>query len=348
MRELGLGALQAWQALSEAQGRGRGNADVAILFTDLVGFSSWALEAGDETALELLRRVAEVEDAAISTNRGTLVKRLGDGSMSVFSAADDSVRAALADQSRVGEIEFAGHRPRLRAGIHLGRPRRVGDDYLGVDVNIAARVAESAKGGEVLVSQAARDRLPRTRSRSAAASGSPPQGRPRALDLPGHGPIMKPRIVRLNVRDAERVGDFYRETIGLRALGTDGPGPPHGRRRRDARGAGPFAERASAASKDHRPLPPRDPPPLQACPALALRRIAGSGWSLTGASDHLVSESLYLDDPEGNGIELYRDRPAEDWPRAGGEIKMATLPLDLERLAAEATEADDDEAGTPA
>ena len=63
MRELGLGALQAWQALSEAQGRGRGSAEVAILFTDLVGFSSWALEAGDETALELLRRVAEAEDS---------------------------------------------------------------------------------------------------------------------------------------------------------------------------------------------------------------------------------------------------------------------------------------------
>src|SRR5919197_18738 len=50
MRELGLGALQAWQALSEAQGRGRGKIDVAILFTDIVGFSSWALEAGDESA----------------------------------------------------------------------------------------------------------------------------------------------------------------------------------------------------------------------------------------------------------------------------------------------------------
>ena len=52
MRELGLGALQAWQALSEAQRRGRGRVDVAILFTDLVGFSSWALEAGDDAALD--------------------------------------------------------------------------------------------------------------------------------------------------------------------------------------------------------------------------------------------------------------------------------------------------------
>src|SRR5438046_8059479 len=54
-REIGLGALQVWQALSEAQGRGRGTRDVAIVFTDLVEFSSWALEAGDDSALELLR-----------------------------------------------------------------------------------------------------------------------------------------------------------------------------------------------------------------------------------------------------------------------------------------------------
>jgi adenylate cyclase len=60
-REIGLGMLQAWQALSEAQRRGRGTVDVAILFTDLAGFSSWALEAGDEAALELLRGVGAVE-----------------------------------------------------------------------------------------------------------------------------------------------------------------------------------------------------------------------------------------------------------------------------------------------
>ena len=71
VRELGLGALQAWQALSEAQGRGRGTVDVAILFTDIVGFSSWALDAGDEAALELLRQVAAAEDTAISGNGGS-------------------------------------------------------------------------------------------------------------------------------------------------------------------------------------------------------------------------------------------------------------------------------------
>src|SRR5438270_14013413 len=58
MREAGLSALQVWQAVSEAQGRGRGDRDVAIAFTDLVDFSEWALEAGDERALELLRDVS--------------------------------------------------------------------------------------------------------------------------------------------------------------------------------------------------------------------------------------------------------------------------------------------------
>jgi adenylate cyclase len=178
MRELSLGALQAWQALSEAQGRGRGTVDVAILFTDIVGFSSWALEAGDEAALELLRQVASVEDEAISAHGGSLVKRLGDGSMSVFRAASDGVGAALRAQAGAREIEVRRHRPELRAGVHVGRPRRVGRDYLGVDVNIAARVAESAKGGEVLVSETARERLDTSgfafgRNKHLSASGAP-------------------------------------------------------------------------------------------------------------------------------------------------------------------------------
>src|SRR6266496_1014207 len=65
MREIGKGALQAWQALSEAQRRRQGTADVAILFTDLVGFSDWALGAGDEAALDVLRQVGDAEQRAI-------------------------------------------------------------------------------------------------------------------------------------------------------------------------------------------------------------------------------------------------------------------------------------------
>lgn len=63
----------------------------------------------------------------------------------------------------------------------------------------------------------------------------------------------------------------------------------------------------------------------------ALTRVA-----LEGASDHLVSEAIYLSDPEGNGIEIYRDRPRADWPRRDGAIKMATDRLDLNALLAQA------------
>jgi adenylate cyclase len=124
-----------------------------------VKFSSWALEAGDEAALELLRQVAALEDEALSDQGGSLVKRLGDGSMSVFGSADDAVLAALQALDGVGRIEVEGHTPAMRAGVHVGRPRQVGGDYLGVDVNIAARVGECAKGGEVLVSEPARASL---------------------------------------------------------------------------------------------------------------------------------------------------------------------------------------------
>ena len=158
-RELGLGALQVWQALSEAQGRGRGTRDVAILFTDLVDFSAWALEAGDDAALDLLRRVGTCEDAAVTDHGGRVVKRLGDGMMAAFGDPAAAVAAAHQARDQVERIRVDGYRPRLRAGVHLGRPRKVGGDYLGVDVNVAARVASGARPGEVLVSSAVCERL---------------------------------------------------------------------------------------------------------------------------------------------------------------------------------------------
>src|SRR5438477_8789360 len=109
-REVGLGALQVWQALSEAQGRGRGTRDVAILFTDLVEFSSWALEAGDDAALDLLRGVFAAEEAAVADHGGRVVKRLGDGLMAAFNDAPAAVAAGLAALAEVGEIEVDGYR----------------------------------------------------------------------------------------------------------------------------------------------------------------------------------------------------------------------------------------------
>ena len=75
--------------------------------------------------------------------------------------------------------------------------------------------------------------------------------------------------------------------------------------------------------------------PTRADLARAVRRVLEAGWRFTGASDHLVSEALYLDDPEGNGIEIYRDRPREDWRYVDGELQMATLPLDFDGVVAE-------------
>jgi adenylate cyclase len=154
-RELGLGALQVWQALSEAQGRGMGDEELAILFTDLVGFSDWALEAGDARALELLRDVGEATEPPIEDHGGEVVKRLGDGVLAVMPDAHSAIDATFEACERLGDIEVDGYHPQLRAGLHVGRPRKLGGDYLGVDVNIAARLIEQAGGDEILVSDRA-------------------------------------------------------------------------------------------------------------------------------------------------------------------------------------------------
>lgn len=69
----------------------------------------------------------------------------------------------------------------------------------------------------------------------------------------------------------------------------------------------------------------------------ALRRVVTAGIPIEGAADHGVSEAIYVSDPDGNGVELYRDRAPEDWPRsADGQIAMSNAPLDLDALLAEA------------
>ena len=181
MGELGLGALQAWQALSEKSGRGRGDQEVALLFTDLVGFSSWALQAGDAAAVELLREVGVVVEGAVADHGGRIVKRLGDGVMAVFPGPREAVEAAVSTHPRLEEIEVAGHTPQMRAGVHCGRPRQLGGDYLGVDVNVAARVGEAAGAAEVLVSQPACERLDPERFEVGRAKRLKAPGAPREL-----------------------------------------------------------------------------------------------------------------------------------------------------------------------
>jgi adenylate cyclase len=181
LQELGLTGLQLWQSVSEAAGRGRGDQPLALLFTDLVGFSSWALKAGDVTALELLREVGTAVEAAILANEGRIVKRLGDGLMATFLDSQPAVEAALDAQDALAVIEIDGYRPRMRAGVHWGRPRHLGGDYLGVDVNIAARVGDAAKAGEVVVSDPARDRLNIEGLRVGRSKRLRAQGAPRDL-----------------------------------------------------------------------------------------------------------------------------------------------------------------------
>ena len=155
--------------------------------------------------------------------------------------------------------------------------------------------------------------------------------------------------VRLTVADHDRARDFYRDAIGLSELD-----PSNGAVRMGTGDASdtPVVELVGDPDAPPRPrgtsglfhlamlVPGR--PDL----ARAVQRVAEAGWRLTGASDHLVSEALYLSDPEGNGIELYRDRPREQWPVRDGVLQMDTLPLDLDGVLGELRR-EDASAGMP-
>jgi catechol 2,3-dioxygenase len=142
--------------------------------------------------------------------------------------------------------------------------------------------------------------------------------------------------VRLTVTDLDRSRMFYGRMIGLRAaeledgtLGLGAAGEPALIELRGDSSAPRLNRRAPGLYHLAIVLPSR----LDL--AIALARLAQSRWPLDGASDHLVSEALYLSDPDGNGIEIYRDRPRAEWPRSGGELKMSTLPLDLDDILGE-------------
>ncbi|MCB9409112.1 MAG: adenylate/guanylate cyclase domain-containing protein [Mycolicibacterium sp.] len=158
-REVSLAGLQVWQALAEKVAGRPVNAEVTIVFTDLVGFSDWSLQAGDEATLRLLRRVAQVAEPPMLYAGGHIVKRMGDGMMATFGEPAIAVRATLAAMEALDSVEVEGYTPRMRAGVHTGRPQRIGGDWLGVDVNIAARVMDRAAHGGLIVSQATLGRI---------------------------------------------------------------------------------------------------------------------------------------------------------------------------------------------
>ncbi len=155
--------------------------------------------------------------------------------------------------------------------------------------------------------------------------------------------------VRLTVSDVDRSRLFYERAIGLRATelddGTLGLGVPGGPALVELRGdssAPRLNRRASGLYHLAILLPTR----LDL--AFALARLVQARWGIDGASDHLVSEALYLSDPDGNGIEIYRDRPREDWRRIGDQLQMSTLPLDLDDIVGQLRGASELQAEVPA
>jgi catechol 2,3-dioxygenase len=142
--------------------------------------------------------------------------------------------------------------------------------------------------------------------------------------------------VRLTVADLERSRRFYEQALGLRGSeqedGTLALGVAGQRALVELRGdsSAPPLNRG-ATGLFHLAILMPDRREL----AFALARLAEAGWQLDGASDHLVSEALYLSDPDGNGIEIYRDRPREEWRYAGDQLQMSTLPLDLRSVLGE-------------
>jgi catechol 2,3-dioxygenase len=141
--------------------------------------------------------------------------------------------------------------------------------------------------------------------------------------------------VRLRVADLPRVRDYYERTVGLRALDEDGDTVTLG-------ADSPLVE--LVGDPDARPAPPGSTGlfhlailvPSRPELARSIRRVVESGERFSGASDHFVSEALYLRDPEGNGIEIYRDRPRDQWEyEPDGQLRMGTVALDLQDVVAE-------------
>lgn len=138
----------------------------------------------------------------------------------------------------------------------------------------------------------------------------------------------------LIVADLERSVSFYRDTLGFRVLKRDGKIVTFGAGEDET----PILELTALAGA--RPKPRRTTglyhvailTPSRDALARSLYHLAVSRYPLQGASDHIVSEALYLADPDGNGLEIYRDRPRENWYDAAGQFQMGTLPLDLEKL----------------
>lgn len=141
--------------------------------------------------------------------------------------------------------------------------------------------------------------------------------------------------VRLRVADVERALGFYRDVLGLRVAGSEGgvvslaagEGEPPLVELHERPGVRPAGRRGAIGLYHLAVLVPS-----RAELGRVLARIRESGWGPLGASDHLVSEALYTTDADGNGVEIYADRPRSAWQMNGPELSMTTVPLDLAAL----------------
>ncbi len=151
--KLGLSAIQLL-TMDDTAPTEEGRSQVAtVVFTDLEGFTRFTAREGDEAARSLLDRHHRAAGPVIRSRGGRIVKKLGDGLLLTFAAPEAAVLASL-------EIMEGNETAlRLRAGIHHGEIVQLGDDVIGHDVNLAARVCDSAKGGEVLATTAVRSHL---------------------------------------------------------------------------------------------------------------------------------------------------------------------------------------------
>ena len=147
--------------------------------------------------------------------------------------------------------------------------------------------------------------------------------------------------VSLTVSDLGRARAFYEQAVGLRPQDLEdgdlllgAPGAPALVRLHGDASAPPLDRQATGLFHLAILVPSRHDL------AQALVRLAQARWPLDGVADHLVSEALYLSDPDGNGIEIYRDRPRDEWRYQGDQLEMATLPLDLNDLAGELSSTD--------
>jgi catechol 2,3-dioxygenase len=142
--------------------------------------------------------------------------------------------------------------------------------------------------------------------------------------------------IALKVRDLDALAGFYHDVLGLAVLDRGRDGATLGA------GGVPLVHLEQAPSA--KPDDPRTAGlyhtafllPTRADLARWLLYVAEKRVPLTGASDHFISEAIYLDDPEGNGVEVYRDRPTDQWEWTGDSLKITTDPLDLDDLVAAA------------